>query len=683
MAVSDESVSLCYFLNDSGRLELSRWDSVFAAQTIPLQIFFIILFASGTVGNGLVAYIYFRKHNKTSAIYFILFLAIIDLFVCLTVIPFTMFSESVFRFSFTNEPVCKIFEWFRYSSLSISCIALGYIAVDRYFAICHPLSFIMRPYRVKCMICLSCIAGSVFQTQTLDIFGIKTTHITDTDIGCRCDIRDRLYGGTAHATFIALLICLYAVLFVIISISYILVYRTIRQRQTTKQTTRVSPVESLEPPKHETLCCLCRTLHGEERQVSVNNKQMKQHCCLAPIDLAGPSNANQNENAKQTKQMQRMSPNKGITLPSRSDLGMLSHKDAEFHISKEIHGGIYNNEERIHMEKQKRAQGIETTISENPEENADGLVVEEIVSHEVVNPPDYVENSHQKHLKEGKGPDSNRPQGGKGPDSNRPQEGKGPDSNRLQEGKGPEANRLQEGKGPDSNRLPEGKGPEANRLQEGKGPEANRLHRVVSYGEDSVRSIDFNRHILASLANAGKSGQASTQDDRPQTSRGVYAAGSAQPTLNTLPDVYHDNITNCCPRYLCCGFFINRVDPLDPRLWGNPRALHLTESTTRAVTGYQRARYKSARILLAVTIVFLLSWFPVWVVHVASIVNVNFWANLTPGMANFLLIIRHFHFINSAANPFIYAFLDKKFRDQVKITFSGCWKHLKNNCQKK
>ncbi|PVD35592.1 hypothetical protein C0Q70_02555 [Pomacea canaliculata] len=64
----------------------------------------------GTVGNGLVLFVFSRVRDKTTAQLFILTLALIDLFTCLVIIPFTMFVEFT-RYDINYDLLCKLYQF--------------------------------------------------------------------------------------------------------------------------------------------------------------------------------------------------------------------------------------------------------------------------------------------------------------------------------------------------------------------------------------------------------------------------------------------------------------------------------------------------------------------------------------------------------------------------------------------
>ena len=78
------------------------------------------------------------------------------------------------------------------------------------------------------------------------------------------------------------------------------------------------------------------------------------------------------------------------------------------------------------------------------------------------------------------------------------------------------------------------------------------------------------------------------------------------------------------------------------------------------------ARYKLAKMLLTVTVTFLATWLPYWLVVIATTRDRHFWSGQPFWRLNILLTFRNFYFVNNAVNPVIYAILNKEFRTKLK-----------------
>ncbi|XP_067685904.1 cholecystokinin receptor type A-like [Haliotis asinina] len=93
-----------------------------------------LLFVIGTVGNIVVICVFSRSFIKHTSTYFILFLAIVDLVICVVVLPGVLVKN--WSYPFKLDAVCKIWEFIRMGSVPVSALTLMAIGFDRYYLIC-------------------------------------------------------------------------------------------------------------------------------------------------------------------------------------------------------------------------------------------------------------------------------------------------------------------------------------------------------------------------------------------------------------------------------------------------------------------------------------------------------------------------------------------------------------------
>ncbi|XP_061618971.1 cholecystokinin receptor type A isoform X1 [Phyllopteryx taeniolatus] len=101
---------------------------------------YCVIFLVSVVGNGLIVAVLSRNRRmRTVTNLFLLSLAVSDLMVALVCIPFTLISNLMRTFIFSNG-TCKMVMYFMGVSVSVSTYNMVAIALERYSAICRPLS---------------------------------------------------------------------------------------------------------------------------------------------------------------------------------------------------------------------------------------------------------------------------------------------------------------------------------------------------------------------------------------------------------------------------------------------------------------------------------------------------------------------------------------------------------------
>ncbi|XP_076581034.1 cholecystokinin receptor type A [Chaetodon auriga] len=108
-------------------------------QTVRIVLYSLIFLLS-VLGNGLIITVLVRNRRmRTVTNLFLLSLSVSDLMVSLVCIPFTLIPNLMRDFIFGNG-ICKLVMYFMGVSVSVSTFNLVAISLERYSAICNPLS---------------------------------------------------------------------------------------------------------------------------------------------------------------------------------------------------------------------------------------------------------------------------------------------------------------------------------------------------------------------------------------------------------------------------------------------------------------------------------------------------------------------------------------------------------------
>lgn len=122
-----------------------------------IYVYFYIVSIVGSIGNSIVALVYWHKKDKQTSTFFILVLALSDLVVCSLLVPMTIYMERM-SFETSSELLCKAFYFLTTTAVPSSSLLMTAIAFDRYFCICMVKRNIMNLYRARvCVLVLLCV----------------------------------------------------------------------------------------------------------------------------------------------------------------------------------------------------------------------------------------------------------------------------------------------------------------------------------------------------------------------------------------------------------------------------------------------------------------------------------------------------------------------------------------------
>ena len=148
-----------------------------------------LLMIVGILGNSLVVWIYWRKMKSSAKRTFIFALAILDLIVCVIVIPFEMYDLRN-QVMFYYDGLCKAMRFVEYSTILSAGFVLVSISFERYFFLCRAFhEFSSKKAKIICSVCV--LMAMVVATPSTLFAGSKTRHeqygyrnIT----GCECSM---------------------------------------------------------------------------------------------------------------------------------------------------------------------------------------------------------------------------------------------------------------------------------------------------------------------------------------------------------------------------------------------------------------------------------------------------------------------------------------------------------------
>ncbi|ELU16138.1 hypothetical protein CAPTEDRAFT_182424 [Capitella teleta] len=183
-----------------------------------LIVLYLIVFTLGLVGNFLVVFVVVRnKHMRTITNLFIVNLSVADFLVLLICLPASVLTD-VTETWFMGRVMCKLVHYLQAVSVSVSVLTLTVISIERYYAICHPLSFKSTHTRARLMIILVWVISLAIvipELVILDLFPHKP--YTDLLMACKPS-----WSYTSQAAFqIVLIVALFFLPFCLMGFAYI------------------------------------------------------------------------------------------------------------------------------------------------------------------------------------------------------------------------------------------------------------------------------------------------------------------------------------------------------------------------------------------------------------------------------------------------------------------------------
>lgn len=129
----------------------------------PLIFFYAIILIVGLLGNALVLIVYTFGYRRSPARVYILFLALTDFSICLFGLPYHLI-DLTHPYTYTNAPACKALTFIIVTLFHTSIFGLIVIAIDRYLKICKPLGKIQISYFGRRKACIAAVLLAIIMS---------------------------------------------------------------------------------------------------------------------------------------------------------------------------------------------------------------------------------------------------------------------------------------------------------------------------------------------------------------------------------------------------------------------------------------------------------------------------------------------------------------------------------------
>ena len=138
---------------------------------IPMFIYLLLISLIGIPGNGLVCYIYKTKYRMSGSRWFVFFLALTDIVLCVINIPLE-FAISLYQYNFTNVVLCKSYMFLNAWSMQTLGFTFLSISIDRYRKVCQPLRWQIDLKKARILSTVAVSAGCAISLPLIWIYGI-------------------------------------------------------------------------------------------------------------------------------------------------------------------------------------------------------------------------------------------------------------------------------------------------------------------------------------------------------------------------------------------------------------------------------------------------------------------------------------------------------------------------------
>ncbi|XP_053567942.1 orexin receptor type 2 [Bombina bombina] len=173
-----------------------------------------------------------NHHMRTVTNYFIVNLSLADVLVTITCLPATLVVD-ITETWFFGKTLCKIIPYLQTVSVSVSVLTLSCIALDRWYAICHPLMFKSTAKRARNSIIIIWIVSCVImipQAIVMECSSVFPELANKTILFTVCDERweGEIYSKAYHICFFFIT---YMVPLCLMILAYLQIFRKLWCRQ--------------------------------------------------------------------------------------------------------------------------------------------------------------------------------------------------------------------------------------------------------------------------------------------------------------------------------------------------------------------------------------------------------------------------------------------------------------------
>ncbi|XP_052787853.1 cholecystokinin receptor type A-like [Mya arenaria] len=220
---------------------LDELNDRYAKALLPLTITFGVFAVFGFLGNLIILLVFSlsRDYKRNNFKVFVLTLAVIDMVICITLIPAEMVKQRKY-FEFGDVVTCKVKCFFNVFGATSSCLALLVISIDRFRKVVQPFKKQMSPaIAVRTLMVVACAFSILLAIPGTILCGIKTTNMTNIHGGNTtihlCETEEKFKKSIWRTVYKFILL----VLLIGISVTYIVLY-TFVMKEPVKQIKAIS-----------------------------------------------------------------------------------------------------------------------------------------------------------------------------------------------------------------------------------------------------------------------------------------------------------------------------------------------------------------------------------------------------------------------------------------------------------